>query len=361
MPGELPSTTQRDHPRPGDETAHRPERPPLRRRITPVLGLLFLAPWVGEYLLGNIPAGEIVALPFLVPLYGAGALLIREVTRRTGRGWPTIFLLATAYGIIEAGLVDQSLFNPSFEGHHFQEVTPIPALGISAYNATAFIIGHTVWSIGVPIALMELLTPARRTTPWLGKFGLGATGVLYLFGCYIIFIDMYAQTGFMASPGQRIGAAVAALALIVIAFAVKRRSGTPAARPVPNPWLVGIAAFVTGSAYFARPESWAGVVMGIALLGVAAPVVAHWARQERWSIRHQFALAAGALLTYAWGGFVLTALFRPNDLTAWIGNAVFALMAVLLLLLTARTISRADERRDQTLNRNSTTSPSAMT
>ncbi len=81
-----------------------------------MLALLVLAPWVGEYLLGNVPIQRLPLLPFLVPLYGCGALLVREVARRTGRGWPTIFLLATAYGVIEAGLVDQSLFNATFEG-----------------------------------------------------------------------------------------------------------------------------------------------------------------------------------------------------------------------------------------------------
>lgn len=135
------------------------------RRLIPVFGLLVLAPWVGEYLLGNIPLSILIALPFLVPLYGGGALLIREVTRRTGRGWPTIVLLALAYGVIEAGLVDQPLFNQNFSNVPSAGVTPIPSLGISAYNAMAFIIGHAIWSISLPIAIVEMLTPKRRRTP----------------------------------------------------------------------------------------------------------------------------------------------------------------------------------------------------
>ena len=98
----------------------------ILRRIAPPIGLLLLAPWVGEYLLGNVSARDLVALPYLVPLYGGGALLIREVVRRSGRGWPTILVLGLAYGIIEAGLVDQGLFNLSFEGHEYRKVTPIP-------------------------------------------------------------------------------------------------------------------------------------------------------------------------------------------------------------------------------------------
>ena len=131
------------------------------KRAAPALALLVLAPWVGEFLLGNISVRRLPALLILALLYGCGALLIREITRRTGRGWPTILLLGAAYGVIEAGLVDEAMFNPSFEGWDFQAVTPVPALGISAWYAWTFVVGHSVWSIAVPIALVELLFPTR--------------------------------------------------------------------------------------------------------------------------------------------------------------------------------------------------------
>lgn len=283
-------------------------------------------------------AGLLIALPFLVPLYGGGALLIREVARRTGRGWPTILLLGSAYGVIEAGLVDQSLFNPSYESYDFQAITPIPVLGISAWSAITFVIGHAVWSISVPIAIVEMLTPARRTTPWLGKVGLATTIVLYLLGCYIIFDDVYASEKFLASPAQRIGAVITALALIIIAFAIKTRPVAHSARSVPKPWLLGVGTFVVASVYSARPENWFGMALAIVLLSIASLLVAHWSRQQGWTIRHQFSLVAGALLTYAWLGFVLTSLVRPDDTMAWIGNVAFALVAVLLLLVTAQRI-----------------------
>ena len=71
----------------------------------------------------------------LAPMYGGGALLIREVARRAGRGWPTMLLLAVAYGVLQPGLLDQSLFNPSYEGYDFQSAAHVPALGISAHWA----------------------------------------------------------------------------------------------------------------------------------------------------------------------------------------------------------------------------------
>jgi hypothetical protein len=320
-------------------------RPRLPRRIAPALGLLVLAPWVGEYLLGNIPIQVLVAIPFLIPLYGGGALLIREVTRRTGRGWPTIFLLGAAYGIIQAGLVDQSLFNPSFGEHEFLEVTPVPGAGISAYNAMAFVVGHAVWSISVPIAIVETLTPARRTTPWLGRAGLTVTGALYLLGCWIIFSDHVDSEDFMASRGQLIGAAVVAAILIGIAFAIPRPRLAAGDRAAPKVWRLGVVAFVYASVFIARPENWWGVLLGIAMIGVASAYVLHWSRRRAWSAEHRFALAAAALLTYAWTGFVLTDLLDPHNTVRWIGNAVFALLAVALVVVTARRLADPIARR----------------
>ena len=61
------------------------------KRVWPAIGLFFLAPLVAEFLLGDLPINLLGALLVLAPLYGGGALLIREVVRRTGGGWPNIF------------------------------------------------------------------------------------------------------------------------------------------------------------------------------------------------------------------------------------------------------------------------------
>jgi hypothetical protein len=91
-------------------------RSPDERAVS-VLALLLLAPWVGEFLLGNISMRRLPALMILALLYGCGALLIREVTRRTRRGWLTILLLGAAYGIIEAGIVEiRGTAEPHFRG-----------------------------------------------------------------------------------------------------------------------------------------------------------------------------------------------------------------------------------------------------
>ena len=102
-----------------------------RRPIAMALGLLVLAPVVGEYLLGNTPISQLGALVLFVPLYGCGALLVREVGRRLG-GWPTIGLFAAAYALLEEGPVDQMLFNPGYlDLGSFASYGEIPGLGIA--------------------------------------------------------------------------------------------------------------------------------------------------------------------------------------------------------------------------------------
>src|SRR5947209_3470482 len=83
-------------------------------QIGPVIGLFFTAPLVAEFLLGNLPIKLLAALIVLAPMYGGGAVLIREIVRRSGRGWPSILLLGMAYGIFEEAYVTQSLFNPNY-------------------------------------------------------------------------------------------------------------------------------------------------------------------------------------------------------------------------------------------------------
>src|ERR1035438_2814670 len=89
-----------------------------QRSISAAVALIFTAPLVAEFLLGNLPIKMLVALVALAPMYGGAALLIREVVRRTGRGWPSILLLGAAYTLIEEGFVTQSLFNPDYLKMH---------------------------------------------------------------------------------------------------------------------------------------------------------------------------------------------------------------------------------------------------
>lgn len=311
------------------------------RRFAPVLGLLLLAPWVGEFLLGTSPIQNLAAaLVLLLPMYGGGALLIREVARRLGRGWPTMLFFGAAYGIIQACLIDQSLFNTTYFDTQLNRIAaPIPLVGISAYDFLSFVGGHAIWSICVPIAIVEMLTPSRRETPWLGNKGLFSISILVLVGCAIIFSFTYMEERFIASLFQLTGGAIGAFVFISIGFILKKNNRTTnESVSLIKPIHLGIASFAASSLFFSRPESWGGVIWGVCILLLSWILISRWSRHRDWSIQHHFAIIAGTLLTYVWGGFTMTLLLWPDNTWAWIGNVIFALMAIALLAVTAKRI-----------------------
>lgn len=319
-------------------------RPSLPWQVAPAAGLFLLSPLVGEYLLGNVSIVEIWALPVLALMYGGGALLIREVARRTGRGWPTILTLGLAYGLLEAGLIDQTLFSPpELTGGEADATSYVPALGFSVSNLLGFVVGHAVWSIGVPIAITETFVPARRTAPWLGRAGLAVTGVLYLLGAAYVFGYMQRTEGFLAPAPKLAAVVVVSAGLIGLGFAVGRRPRPVTGRPAPRPWLVGAVTLVA-TFLFGSSESWTGVASGAVVAAAMAILVARWSRRPGWGDAHRLALAGGALLHHAAMGFYLTQLYGREGAIHVIGNTIFALAAVILLLVAVRSVRRGGAR-----------------
>ncbi|WP_152365991.1 hypothetical protein [Microlunatus speluncae] len=324
------------------------------KRILPALGLFLLAPLVAEYLLGNVSIVEFGALLFLAPLYGGGALLIREIARRAGRGWPTILLLAAAYGIVEEGLATQSLFNPDYVGLRLLDTAYVPALGIGAWWTIYVITLHTVWSIAVPIVLVETFAGDRK--PWLGRLGLGVVAALYLAGVAVNVIFAVSTSGFTATPAQLALAAAAVVVLVLAAFVIGRRptnvSG-PAAAP-PNAWLVGLVSLIACSFFVwfsaaGRGLGWLAVIIFLALFAAMIMLVRLWSRGRSWGPQHKLALAGGALLSYAWHAFGASPTVGTGGPTALLGNAIFAAGALLLLALAIRHCRRAVTQPDPTM------------
>ena len=193
--------------------------------IWPALGLMFAAPLVAEFLLGNLPIKLLPALIVLAPMYGGGALLIREMVRRTGRGWPSILLLGMAYGIFEEAFTTQSLFNPNYLKLNLGLLTPayIPSLGIGAWWTLWMLMVHGIWSISTPIALVEACVPDRARTPWLGRVGLVVVAMVFLFGACANTAIGYKQDHYLASMAQFVGAAVVIVLLVASAFLIPQR------------------------------------------------------------------------------------------------------------------------------------------
>lgn len=314
------------------------------RRILPAIGLFFLAPLVAEYLLGDLPITFLIALVLLTPLYGGGALLIREVARRMGRGWPTILVLGIAYGVLEEGVTTMSLFNPNYADAHLLDYGYIPQLGISLPWTVGVITLHAVGSISMPIALVEALATPRRTTPWLGSIGLGLVTLVFLLGVVANTAFSIATYHFVASPLQFIAVGVIIVVLVFAALSLGSSGSVPAAhaeRSAPNPWLVGIASLIMCSLLKSIPwfphsiSPWLVVFLMLVLEVVAILVVYSWSRLPGWGESQQLALVGGALLTYAWTSFPQPSAIPVSLTVDLISNVIFSTGAIALLVIAA--------------------------
>jgi len=305
------------------------------RRSLPALGLFFLSPLVAEFVLGNIPISTIFALLFLAPLYGGGAVLIREVVRRRGWGYPSVVILALAYGVLEEGVTTQSLFNPNYADLRLLDPGHISVLGMGA-PWTLFVLAlHTVWSITIPIVLVESCS-RRSREPWLGKIGLWVYGAIFVAGIVANTAFALSSDSFVASPAQFAGTGIAIVALVAVAARVGSRPRRRTAGTVPAAWLVGATGLVLTSGFMvvndAVNNGWLQAGLMAALDVIAVLAVVRWSRRTGWTQLHSLALAGGALLTYVWHAFPEQPVMDASHTTDLVGNVVFGLIAVGLLV-----------------------------
>ncbi len=312
------------------------------RRLAPVLFVLVLAPVTAEYLIGyddtlTHPDQLLWGLLFFGPLYGAPAILIREVTRRRGLGWPSLLLLATAFGLVEAGLVDQSLFDPSYRDISYwpsmREPTYLPWLGTSAYMLMTFLAGHVLGSIAAPVALAESWWPQRSREPWLGRFGLGVVALTYVAGSALILGDQLSSTSFRPSAGQLLGTGAVVVALVVLALTRRPASEGHASGTVPAPWHVAVVAAVLLSVRSLVPTDWVATLVATACIALLLLLVGRWSRRRAWTGRHLLAVAVGDLVSIGGPAFLTSPLGDPSLAAKLTANVV---LLSLVLAVAAR-------------------------
>lgn len=324
----------------------RPVRVP--ERVRPVLLVLVLAPVTAEYLIGyddtltNVPA-LVFGVVFFGPLYGAPAVLIRELTRRAGRGWPTILLLACGFGLIEAGLIDQSLFDPAYRDIAFwpslREPTFLAPLGTSAFMLVSFVGGHVLGSVAAPIALAEGCWPQQRDRPWLRWPGCAVLLGLWALAGLFVLQDQLASTSFRITPGRAAWTVAAVGVLAALALGRPRpgrsvRAESGAGRLAPPAWVVVL---VTAGLLTPRslvPGSWPGTVLAMAGIGLWLVLMARWSRRTGWSGGHVAAAVAGDVLSIGGPAFFITPLGHQNPVAKLVANTVL-LGGVLLVARTA--------------------------
>jgi hypothetical protein len=311
-----------------------------------VVCLFVLSPLVAEYLSGSLPASMIAILPLMAAMYGSGALLIREAAIRSRGGWPSIVLLAAAYGFIEEGWVDQSLFNPNYQGLRLLDYGFVPALGTGLPWLLYVIAIHVVWSMATPLALTDCLFPERRKQPWLAWWSIALFALLYLGSSAAVASYSYTTSHFMASPAELAWSGAVIVALLAAAASVSCRQPGEASGDAPGAPALFLLGFVPGAvlvvlSYFGSNRlhlPWQGAVaVQIALGSIAVTGLVALGRRK-WTGGQRLSLTAGLFAVYFASGFLTSAtLHGPADLP---GHALIAALCVGVLAMAWRRAAR---------------------
>ena len=314
----------------------------------PAITLILIAPLVAEILPGSAPISRPGLLPFLVLIYGPGALLIRDVVRSRGGGWTSILLLGAAYGLVEEGIALQSLFNPvQYQASAWGRIG-----SFNAVYAEAAIPIHAIWSAAVPILLTDLCFPESRRRPYLGRIGRLVTACWY--GAGVVMLSLLARYSiapdYRAAPLMIRACAAAALLLVVLAFVLPEADAYGrSAGKAPGPALLMFLAAVVGFLWHAivaalwriqpAPGHWPAML--VPMTGAAVLIAAAFEYLRRatstpaWSDRHWLALAAGLVIAHSLFGAIIFARTAAD-------RAGIAVLGSLLLVSVAMRVRAAN-------------------
>jgi len=316
--------------------------------IGPVLTLLLLAPLVAEVLSGATRLSYIFVLVPEIMVWGVGALLAREATRRWQAGGRSLLLLGLALAIAEEIVIQQTSLAPyAWAG---TSATYGRAVDVNWLWLLAMLGYESVWVVLAPVQITELLFPSRRVEPWLRRRGLAISGIVFIIGSFIAWFawtqnarPKVFHVAKYQPPAWQLLMGVAVIALLILgAYKLRASRCGQHGQKTPSPWVVGLAAFILGLGWYVLIAIAYGAIptlpIGIPLLGgslwagVAFLMIERWSACLNWQDGHRLALASGAVVACMVGGFGGSSLWPRIDL---IGKVVMNLMAVILLVYLA--------------------------
>jgi hypothetical protein len=321
-------------------------RPPGARRAA--FTLVLIAPVAAELTLGTVKVTMLWLVLLYVPIYGAGVLLIRELVRRTGGGRGSLLLMGLAYGLIEEGLALQSLTSP----HLYGAAGWAPRLlGVNTAYTELNLPYHVVFSVVIPIALVESLFPALGAAPYLRRGGLVITTIVAVLGVALLRVSVppSEDPGYVL-PGT---ALIVIVAMVVVLGAValrvlpRRAARIRSAVAVPRPGITGVVSAVAAFGFLGLLYPFAGArhpafthgawtlvpMLAAAGLAVGAGVALwRWTAAVGWTTRHRLAAISGALIAHTVFGIVANTHTLPDT----IGLMVIGVVMTILLGLLGR-------------------------
>jgi hypothetical protein len=323
-----------------ERTSEHLNRP--RHHRLPVLVMLLLPAFIAEALSGATPPlmffGQPNILVSFTLYYGSAAILARELTVRWRRGWPSVLLLGATFAIVQEGLGTKVFFDPTRT-----ELSPLvnygtdPA-GVHWVFIVQLIIYHAVYSVTVPVLLVELMFRDRRGEPWVGNRMLWLAMLCIAVITWLLYL-IYSYT---PPPGPYITATVAAIIVFVLARRVPCKlaaSGSAQAWAPSGYFLLGLTA---GALFFlvsfgAPSANVPPLLTALALPGIAAVggrIVARHSTSPSWAARHELGLAAGLLAP-----LILLAFFQESRGRG--GSSLVGLATAGLLFWLWRRLSNA--------------------
>jgi len=291
-------------------------------------------------------------------VWGCGALLIRELVRRWQAGWTSMLLLGLGLSIAEEFVIQQT------------SLAPLPWVSPPAYGRVwgvnliyfLFMLGFEgVWVVLVPVQLTELIFPQRRNQPWLKKFGVIVSSLIFVLGSFIAWF-MWTQiarprvlhVAKYQPPIIAILSGVLMIALLALAAYAPRtvrqpshRGASAASAGVPPPWFVGLATLIFGFPWYFLmalifgPKRdlplWIPVIAAIVWASFVYFAVGRWAASANCRDIHRWALVFSATLVCMIAGFGGSSTWPRMDT---VGKAILNVLAILGFTWLAVKISR---------------------
>jgi len=303
-----------------------------------------MSPIVGELLSGSSPPSSFFnpfSLFILSGLYGSGSLIIRESVRRWGKGWQSVLLLGAAYGILEEGIMVKSFFDPSWPDLGLLGVYG-RWMGVNWVWAEWLTIYHAIYSITIPILLIELLFPSFRHSYYLGKRGLAFFIGLITF--VVIFGHIY-LTPYRLTLVELLSCFIAIAVLTYLARSIRYRRLGDFGRGIKTYWL-WVLGTISGFTYFififnSLPSNGVPVMItlaiGLGYTGLMAGLVLR-ATRNGLSESNGLGLASGFLSLLFFIDFVMET-SKPGNKN-YTGEMVVAIAFIIFLVQLYKKVQR---------------------
>lgn len=307
-----------------------------RPKLSPPLVLFILAPAIGELLSGSSPPLEFfnpIVFLLLASLYGSGAIVMRELKIRWKKDFRSLLLLGAAYGILEEGLMVKSFFDPKW-----MDLGVLGVYGrwmeVNWVWVEMLIIYHAVFSITIPIVLVELAYPERKDTSWVGKHALAGFVTLLII---VTALGYFFLTPYFPPLLHYIIAISVMFLFIYIAYKIPLKKQAEEDKKSGNPRTLWITGLASTSAFFLL--FWAGpnfisnpiilMLLGILLVIGMLKLLNRFDWKNSKSAPSRLAIVAGAL------SFLVFLAFLQEFNGMW-GMSLIGLATIIGLLLLKR-------------------------